>query len=135
MGKLIAQFECELAERQRASGDIDAARAADRARLRGRLRHRCAPACSKAASKSKPATIAAAIRAFERVARTTRISCPKSFRSCCPATSASATRRCARSSCSEMIEHYRGVSPVLALTQLVEAEEGVAAARATSPSN
>ena len=28
MGKLIAQFECELAERHRAAGDIDAARAA-----------------------------------------------------------------------------------------------------------
>ena len=27
MGKLIAQFECELADRQRAAGDIDAARA------------------------------------------------------------------------------------------------------------
>jgi lipopolysaccharide biosynthesis regulator YciM len=28
-----------------------------------------------------------------------------------------------------MSEHYRGVSPVLALTRLVESEEGVAAAR------
>jgi lipopolysaccharide biosynthesis regulator YciM len=29
-----------------------------------------------------------------------------------------------------MIEHYRGVAPVLALTQMVEAEEGVTSARA-----
>ena len=35
----------------------------------------------------------------------------------------------ARSFLTEMSEHYRGVAPVLALTRLVESDEGVAAAR------
>ena len=35
----------------------------------------------------------------------------------------------ARAFLSEMTEHYRGIAPVLALTRLVEAEEGTAAAR------
>jgi len=36
----------------------------------------------------------------------------------------------ARAFLSEMCEHYRGIAPVLALTRLVERQDGVAAARA-----
>ena len=36
----------------------------------------------------------------------------------------------ARAFLSEMCEHYRGIAPVLALTRLVESQDGVAAARA-----
>ena len=68
MGKLIAQFECELAERHRAAGDIDAAQAAVKrayeadansvraGMIEGRL-------------EVEAGNDAGAIRAFERVAR------------------------------------------------------------------
>lgn len=36
----------------------------------------------------------------------------------------------ARNFLSEMTEHYRGIAPVLALTQLMEAQDGVAPALA-----
>src|SRR6476659_1937749 len=68
MGKLIGQFECELAERQRAAGDIDGAReaivrayAADSASVRaGMLEGRI---------EIESGNDRAAIRAFERAAR------------------------------------------------------------------
>ena len=68
MGKLIAQFECELA-------DASAPRATSTPRAtRSRApmpptRHRCAPASSKAGSRLDAGNDAAAIRAFERAAR------------------------------------------------------------------
>src|SRR3546814_249037 len=68
MGKLIAQFECELADRHRAAGEIDAARAAiarayaaDSTSVRaGMLEGRI---------EVEAGNDAAAIRAFERAAR------------------------------------------------------------------
>jgi lipopolysaccharide biosynthesis regulator YciM len=73
---------------------------------------------------------AAAIRAFERAARHDPDYLPELL----PALLASYARvgdsTGARAFLAEMAEHYRGVSPVLALTRLVEGEEGVGAARA-----
>jgi len=128
MGKLIAQFECELADRQRVAGDIEGARAsiarayaADSASVRaGMLEGRI---------ETDAGNDAAAIRAFERAARHDPDYLPEIL----PALLASYERvgdsPGARAFLAEMSEHYRGVSPVLALTRLVEGEEGVPAAR------
>ncbi|MDQ2702200.1 MAG: lipopolysaccharide assembly protein LapB [Pseudomonadota bacterium] len=129
MGKLIAQFECELADRQRAAGDIDVAResiarayAADSTSVRaGMLEGRI---------EVDAGNDAAAIRAFERAARHD----PDYLPDLLPALLASYARvgdsTGARAFLAEMAEHYRGISPVLALARLVEASEGVGAARA-----
>ena len=129
MGKLIAQFECELADRARAACDIDAARAAV-------ARAYAADATSVRAGmlegriEAEAGNDAAAIRAFERAARHDPDYLPEIL----PALLASYDRAGdapgARAFLSEMSEHYRGIAPVLALTRLVEGQEGVAAARA-----
>ena len=129
MGKLIAQFECELADRQRAAGDIDAAResiarayAADSTSVRaGMLDGRI---------EVDAGQDAAAIRAFERAARHD----PDYLPDLLPGLLASYARvgdsTGARAFLAEMAEHYRGISPVLALARLVETSDGVGAARA-----
>ncbi|MDQ3287034.1 MAG: lipopolysaccharide assembly protein LapB [Pseudomonadota bacterium] len=128
MGKLIAQFECELADRHRATTDVDGARAAvarayqaDAKSVRaGMLEGRI---------EVEAGHDAAAIRAFERVARHDPDYLPEVL----PALLSSYERvgeiPGARAFLAEMCEHYRGISPVLALTRMVEAEEGVSAAR------
>jgi lipopolysaccharide biosynthesis regulator YciM len=129
MGKLIAQFECELAERQRASGDTQAARAsiarayaADSTSVRaGMLEGRI---------EVDAGNDAAAIRAFERAARHDSDYLPEILPQLLPCYERVGDSPGARAFLSEMSEHYRGISPVLALTQLVESEEGVGAARA-----
>ena len=129
MGKLIAQFECELADRQRAAGDIDAAResiarayAAESTSVRaGMLEGRI---------EVDAGQDAAAIRAFERAARHD----PDYLPDLLPGLLASYARvgdsTGARAFLAEMAEHYRGISPVLALARLVESSDGVGAARA-----
>jgi lipopolysaccharide assembly protein B len=128
MGKLIAQFECELAERQRASGDMQGARAsiarayaADSTSVRaGMLEGRI---------EVDAGNDAAAIRAFERAARHDPDYLPEILPQLLPCYERVGDSPGARAFLSEMSEHYRGISPVLALTQLVETEEGVGAAR------
>lgn len=128
MGKLIGQFECELAERQRAAGDINAAResiarayAADSASVRaGMLEGRI---------EIESGNDGAAIRAFERAARHDSDYLPEILPQLLSSYERVGDSPGARTFLSEMSEHYRGIAPVLALTGLVEAEEGVAAAR------
>lgn len=128
MGKLIGQFECELADRLRASGDADGARAAiarayaaDSSSVRaGMLEGRI---------ELDAGNDAAAIRAFERAARHDSDYLPEILPALLPAYDRVGDQPGARRFLSEMSEHYRGISPVLALTKLVEAEDGVAAAR------
>ena len=129
MGKLIAQFECELAERHRSAGDIDAAReavarayAADSTSVRagmisGRL-------------ELDAGNDAAAIRAYERAARHDPDYLPVILPQLLACYERVGEVTGARAFLSEMSEHYRGIAPVLALTRLVEGEEGVPAARA-----
>jgi lipopolysaccharide biosynthesis regulator YciM len=128
MGKLIAQFECELADRHRAAGDSDQARAAivrayaadsnavRAGMLEGRIEYD---------AERYPA----AIRAYERAARHD----PDYLPDILPLLSICYERvgdpSGARNFLTEMCEHYRGIAPVLALTRLVEAGEGVHAAR------
>jgi len=129
MGKLIAQFECELADRHRASGEIDAAREAvarayqaDAKAVRaGMLEGRI---------EVEAGNDAGAIRAFERVARHDPDYLPEVLPALLSSYEHVGDIPGARAFLAEMCEHYRGIAPVLALTRMVEAEEGVAAARA-----
>ncbi len=128
MGKLVAQFECELADRHRAAGRVDEARdalarayAADSTSVRAGL--------LEGRIEVEAGNDAAAIRAFERAARHDPDYLPELL----PALLASYSRvgdtTGARTFLAQMAEHYRGISPVLALTRLVESEEGVRSAR------
>jgi lipopolysaccharide biosynthesis regulator YciM len=129
MGKLIGQFECELAERQRASGESDAARAsiarayaADSASVRaGMLEGRI---------EIESGNDSAAIRAYERAARHDPDYLPEILPQLLSSYERVGDSPGARAFLSEMSEHYRGIAPVLALTRLVEADEGTATARA-----
>ncbi len=129
MGKLIGQFECELAERQRASGDTSEARAAiarayaaDSTAVRaGMLEGRI---------EVDAGNDGAAIRAFERAARHDPDYLPEILPQLLSCYERVGDGPGARAFLGEMSEHYRGIAPVLALTRLVETEEGVAAARA-----
>jgi len=129
MGKLIGQFECELADKLRAAGNIEAARAAiarayaaDSTSVRaGMLEGRI---------ELDAGNDAAAIRAFERAARHDADYLPEILPALLNCYERSGDTTGARAFLTEMSEHYRGVAPVLALTRLVEASDGVAAARA-----
>ncbi|MEO6234578.1 MAG: lipopolysaccharide assembly protein LapB, partial [Thermomonas sp.] len=128
MGKLIAQFECELSDRQRSAGDLDSARAAI-------VRAYAADSTSVRAgiSEGRIATDAgnhtAAIRAFERAARHDPDFLPVILPALLANYDAVGERSGARAFLAEMCEHYRGISPVLALAKMVEAEDGVSEAR------
>ena len=128
MGKLIGQFECELSDRQRAAGDLEAARAsivrayaADSTSARAGI--------SEGRIETDSGNPAAAIRAFERAARHDPDFLPVILPSLLANYEAVGERTGARAFLGEMCEHYRGISPVLALAKMVEAEEGVGAAR------
>lgn len=129
MGKLIAQFECELAERLRGNGDSEGTRAAvarayeaDSTSVRaGMIEGRV---------EIDDGNDGAAIRAFERAARHDPDYLPEVLPPLLAAYERVGDASGARAFLSEMSEHYRGISPVLALTRLVENEDGVAAARA-----
>ena len=128
MGKLVAQFECELAERHRANGELDAARAAiarayqaDAGSVRaGILEGRIEAGAGNPDS---------AIRAYERAARHDPDYLPEFLPSLLACYGEVGDTAGARAFLAEMSEHYRGIAPVLALTGLIEAQEGAQAAR------
>jgi len=128
MGKLVAQFECEMAERHRANSQLDAARAAigrayqaDATSVRaGILEGRIE------ADDGHPE---AAIRAFERAARHDPDYLPELLPNLLACYAQVGDNAGARAFLAEMSEHYRGIAPVLALTRLIEAQEGAQAAR------
>ncbi|MEO6102351.1 MAG: lipopolysaccharide assembly protein LapB [Pseudoxanthomonas sp.] len=129
MGKLVAQFECELAERHRTANDAAAARAAI---VRA---YQADASCVRAGIlegriESDAGSHEAAIRAFERAARHDPDYLPEVLPSLMANYELGSDLSGARAFLSEMCEHYRGIAPVLALTRLVESQEGVAAARA-----
>ena len=127
-GEPMAQFECELAERHRANGDLDAARAAI-ARA-----YQADAGCVRAgilegrieAGDGNPD---AAIRAYERAARHDPDYLPEFLPSLLACYGEVGDTAGARAFLAEMSEHYRGIAPVLALTGLIEAQEGAQAAR------
>ncbi len=128
MGKLIAQFECELADRHRASGDTEAARAAV-ARAYQADANSVRAGMLEGRIEVESGTDAGAIKAFERVARHDPDYLPEVLPLLLTCYERVGDVPGARAFLAEMCEHYRGISPVLALTRMVEAEEGVAAAR------
>jgi len=128
MGKLIGQFECELADRQRASGDIDAARAAI-ARAYAADSSSVRAGISEGRLEADAGNPVAAIRAFERAARHDPEYLPEILPTLLAAYDQAGERSGARAFLAEMTEHYRGIAPVLALAQMLEAEEGVGASR------
>ena len=128
MGKLIGQFECELADRQRAAGDIEAARlaiarayAADSTSVRAGI--------SEGRIEADAGNPNAAIRAFERAARHDPDYLPEILPTLLEAYDLVGERSGARAFLAEMTEHYRGIAPVLALARMLETEEGVGASR------
>ncbi|HLM51998.1 MAG TPA: lipopolysaccharide assembly protein LapB [Pseudoxanthomonas sp.] len=129
MGKLVAQFECELAERYRTANDPQQARAAI-ARA-----YQADAGCVRAGIlegkiESDAGHPEAAVRAFERAARHDPDYLPEVLPSLLANYEQGGDLAGARAFLSEMCEHYRGIAPVLALARLVEAQDGVTAARA-----
>ncbi|HVI60223.1 MAG TPA: lipopolysaccharide assembly protein LapB [Luteimonas sp.] len=129
MGKLIGQFECELADRLRAAGDADGARAAV-ARAYAADSNLVRAGILEGRIEVDAGNDVAAIRAFERAARHDPDYLPEILPGLLAAYERVGDMPGARNFLSEMSEHYRGIAPVLALTKLVEAEDGVAEARA-----
>jgi lipopolysaccharide assembly protein B len=129
MGKLVGQFECELAERFRGAGKIDEARAAiARAYQADAMSVRAGIIEGRLETDSGNAE--AAVRAFERAARNDPEYLPEVLQPLMQNYRKVGDLGGARAFLSEMTEYYRGIAPVLALTQLMEEQEGVAPARA-----
>jgi lipopolysaccharide assembly protein B len=128
MGKLIGQFECELAERLRAAGDVAGAREAV-ARAYAADSNLVRAGILEGRIEVDAGNDVAAIRAFERAARHDPEFLPEVLPPLLAAYERVGDGPGARNFLSEMSEHYRGIAPVLALTRLVEAEDGVADAR------
>jgi len=129
MGKLIAQFECELADRHRAAGDSEAARAAIKRAYEADA-NSVRAGMLEGRVEVEAGNDPAAIRAFERVARADPDYLPEVLPSLLSCYERGGDTTGARAFLAEMCEHYRGIAPVLALTRMVEAEDGVPAARA-----
>ena len=128
MGKLVAPFECELAERHRANGELDAARAAIARAYQadaGSVRAGILEGRIEAGAGNPDA----AIRAYERAARHDPDYLPEFLPSLLSCYGEVGDTAGARAFLAEMSEHYRGIAPVLALTGLIEAQEGAQAAR------
>ncbi len=127
MGKMLAQFHCELAEVARGAGDP--------ARVIKHLRD-----AHEADSHSVRAGIiegrmaldagddAGAIRAFERIARHDADALPEVLDLLLQSYERIGERGRARTFLAETIERSPGISPVLALTRLIEQDEGAKAA-------
>ncbi len=129
MGKLIAQFECEMAERHRAAGDHASASACIKRAYQADAK--CVRAgILEGRLESEAGNDEAAIRAFERAARHDPEFLPELLPGLLANYEGANDPAGARAFLSEMSEHYRGIAPVLALTGLLESREGVAAARA-----
>jgi lipopolysaccharide biosynthesis regulator YciM len=129
MGKLVAQFHCELAERCRTANDSAAARAqiasayqADPGSARAGILEGRIEADVGNAEES--------IRAFERAARSDPEYLPEILPGLMEGYRKVGDFSGARAFLSAMTEHYRGIAPVLSLTRLVEQQDGVPAARA-----
>lgn len=128
MGELIAMFECELAERHRAAGDVEAARAAI-ARAYAADSNAVRPGMIEGRIEAIAGNHDAAIKAFERAARHDSDYLPEVLPTLLDSYEKVGDLAGAKRFLTEMTEHYRGVAPVLALTRLAEREEGVHAAR------
>ncbi len=122
-GKLVAQFQCELAELSRAQGDIPAARGFLAAAYRDDSN------CIRAGILEGQIELAAgndqaAVRAFERVARHDVEYLPEFLKPLLGCYERRGERVRARGFLAEMIERYPGVSALLAQTRMIDQDEG-----------
>jgi lipopolysaccharide biosynthesis regulator YciM len=129
MGKLIAQYHCELADKARLAGQIDEARrhVAD---AYGADSHSVRAGLAEGRIELVEGNDAAAIRAFERVARHDIEFLPEILEPLLGCYERRDEGARARGFLMETIEHHPGVSAVLALTRMIERDEGHAAALA-----
>lgn len=127
MGKMLAQFHCELAEAARTAGDREVA-----------VKH-LRDACDVDSHSVRAGIIegnmaldadndSIAIRAFERVARHDVDALTQVLQPLLQCYERSGERARARTFLAEMIERFPGVSPVLALARLIEQDDGAPAA-------
>src|SRR3546814_16689875 len=107
MGKLIGQFECELAERLRAAGDADGARAAV-ARAYAADSNLVRAGIIEGRIETDAGNDVAAIRAFERAARHAPDFLPEVLPPLLEAYASTGDTPAARNSLSAMTEHNRG---------------------------
>ncbi len=123
MGPIVAQFHCECAEQSRQRGDPAAARASLIQAFESE------PNCVRAGIiegeiEASCGNDQAAIRAFERVARHDPEMLPEILEPLIAACERRDELHRARAFLSEMMERHPGVSPLLALTRLLEREQG-----------
>jgi len=128
MGKLIAHFECESADRLRLAGDGEGARAAV-ARAYAADSKSVRAGILEGRLETDAGNDAAAIRAYERAARHDTDFLPEVLPALLAAYGRVGDASGARKFLAEMSEHYRGIAPVLALARLLEEQDGVPAAR------
>ncbi len=127
MGRMLAQFHCELAELARTAGDRDAASGHLRDALQADS-HALRAGIIEGRMALDINDDAGAIRAFERVARHDVDALPEVLDALLAAYARCGERARARAFLAEMIERAPGTSPVLALAHLIEQDDGIAAA-------
>jgi lipopolysaccharide biosynthesis regulator YciM len=129
MGRTVAHFRCELAEKARLGNDVEEARRQIALAYEADA-HSVRAGVIEGRIELAEGNDTAAIRAFERVARNDIEFLPEILAPLlgCYERKGEAAR--ARGFLQEMIEHYPGVSPVLALAQQIQKEEGIDAAQA-----
>ncbi len=123
MGPIVAQFHCECAEQSRQRGDLAAARNSLVQAFESE------PNCVRAGIiegeiEAVCGNDQAAIRAFERVARHDPEMLPEILDPLLAACERRDELHRARAFLSELMERHPGVSPLLALTRLIEREQG-----------
>jgi lipopolysaccharide assembly protein B len=128
MSESIAHYYCELAEKSIHEGNLKAARE------QIALAYSSDSQCVRAGMIEGRLDLlenndAAAIRAFERVARHDVDYLPEVLPQLMECYERRNELMRARGFLQEVIEHYAGVTPLLALTELIERDEGAAAAQ------
>ena len=129
MGRVIAHFHCELAEKARLENQSNLARE-EIAHASAADSHSVRAGVIEGRLELAEGNDAAAIRAFERVARHDIEFLPEILVPLLACYERRGDTARARGFLQEMIEHYPGVSPVLALAQLIQRDEGIAPAQA-----
>ena len=122
-GPMVAQFHCECVEQSRQRGDLAGARASLAQAFEAE------PNCVRAGILDGQIEVTsgndqAAIRAFERVARHEPEMLPEVIGPLMAACERRDESHRARAFLIEMMERHPGVSPLLALTRLIERESG-----------
>ncbi len=122
-GPMVAQFHCECAEQSRQRGDVTGARSSLTQAFEAE------PNCIRAGIlegliEAAAGNDQAAIRAFERVARHEPEMLPEVLTPLMAACERRDESHRARAFLTEMMERHPGVSPLLALTRLIEREQG-----------